>query len=507
MTMIEYNNTVRDLLGDTSAPLTISVVGADQYGASSFLYGGAIGSTDAASLLDISDKLAAAAILHLDTLLPGRPLPATAADKDAWARDFIASFGLRAYRRPLLPEEAADLFALYQAQSTSAIGSDFPTAIGAVISAVLMAPSFLYRWELGPQPPTLQGNLISFNQYERASRLSYWLWASMPDDLLFQAAAAGELSTPAQIEGQVRRMLKDDKHVGDGISDFHTQWLRLTDLLTLGKDPTLYPSFTPALAASMLAETEQFVMSVLGPQGDGRLQTLLTSTKTFVDARLATLYGVANVTGPGFVPVTLDPAQRAGILTQASFLSSRSNPDEQNPIIVGSTLLRQVLCQDLQKPSNVTIPPVQSPSPQTTIRARYDAHGKQPCAQACHQVVDPPGFAFLNYNAMGAWMSMDGSHPVDATGSMKVGSTTITFQNAVDLIKQLANRPEVSDCMSAMWLRYLNRRLESPGDAQSLTTMRSALAGSSNDIREMLVALATSNAFTFRLPNPGEKLQ
>jgi len=505
MTIVEYNNTVRDLLGDNTSPANIGKLGGDQLTESTFSKGGAISDADAFALMDISDALATSAIQHLSRLMPGNPPPTSAADQAIWAKTFIGMFGKRAYRRPLMPEESDALFALYQEQLAPTIGADFLNSIRAVISAILMAPSFLYRWELGPQRPVVDGSVIHFNQYERASRLSYWIWASMPDDALLSAADRNELSTSDQIEAQVRRMLKDPK-VGDGIMDFHMQWLELSPLPQLGKDAKLYPSFTPALVASMLSETQQFTMSVLGPDGDGLLATLLTSPSTFVDSGLAKLYGVPNFSASGFAPVTLDPKQRAGIFTQAAFLTTRANPDEQNPIFRGASLVRRLLCESLKKPDNVDIPMV-TQDPNTTVRARYDAHGKLACAVSCHSQIDPPGFAFLNYDAIGAWTSMDDGKAIDASSSLPIGSETVSFHDAVDMMKQLATKKEVSDCMSAMWFRYLNRRLEGAGDDEALKSARAAFTTSSNNLREMIVALAKTSAFTDRLPNPGEQIQ
>jgi hypothetical protein len=504
VTIVEYNNTVRDLLGDNSAPLSVSVIGGDQWDDSTFEVGGAIGDTDADALMTVSFKLATTAGQKLAQLMPGVPIPTDAAGQANWAQQFITTFGKRAYRRPVLPAEAADLFTLYQAQLAAPISApDFPTAMTAVIAGMLMSPAFLYRWELGPEKPIVQSNLIRFNQYELASRLSYWLWASMPDDALLSAADAGQLATDDQIEQQIRRMLADPK-AADGMLDFHIQWLKLTDLPTLTKTAA---SFTPDLISSMLGETQRFTMSVMGPQGDGKLQTLLTSPNSFVDGNLAKLYGVPNVTGTNFVPVKLDATQRAGILTQGSFLASRSNPDEQNPILVGVNILRRLFCMDIQKPTNIVVPPVTAAAPGTTIRSRYDIHGMNTCATQCHSLIDPPGFAFLTYDQTGAWMATDAGKPVDASGSFNLAGNTFTFKNAVDLVGELAQNQTVQDCMASMQLRYLNRRLEADGDTTSLSTSRKAFSAASDDVRELIVALAKTNAFTARLPNPGEQIQ
>jgi hypothetical protein len=506
MTITEYNNTVRDLLQDPSAPFTIALV-ADQYSDSStFEVGGSIGDTQAPALLDMSLQLATKAVGNLSAIAGG-VVPASTSDT-AGVKQFIATLGKRAYRRPLIQAEADDLFTLFQAQLAPPISADLNTALTAVIAGMLMSPSFLYRWELGPNLPDLvpgNPNLIAFNSYEVASRLSYWLWASMPDDALFQAADAGQLSTGAQIAAQMRRMLMDLK-AKDGIAEFHKQWLVLTDLPTLNKDN---PLFTPQLAQSMLNETREFTWSVLGPSGDGTLKSLLTSSNTFVDQNLATLYGVPNVSGSNLVQVSLNPQQRAGILTQGAFLASRSNPDEMNPILLGAKVTQRLLCKNIQKPTNLVVTPVPPAMPGQPIRQRYAVHGQQVCATQCHSIIDPPGFAFLNYDAIGSYTTMDNGLPIDSTGSMPVGTNTISFQNAVDLVKQLASQPAVADCLPNMWLRYMDRRIEVPGamgDDPSLQIARNAM-GAKNDIREMLVALSNTNAFTVRLQNPGETIK
>jgi hypothetical protein len=507
LTRTEYNNTIRDLLGDTSAPASSRDFSDDQLAElSGFLRGGSISATDVNFLLDTTDRLTLTAIGHLSQIVPCNPIPAAAADQATCAQQFIHTFGRRAYRRPLLPEEEAALFALYQAQSAPDIAADFPNAIRAVLAGMLQSPSFLYRWELGPQKPIVEGALIRFNQYEIASRLSYFFWSSMPDNALFDAADAGQLSTPEQIEQQARRMLADPK-ASDGIADFHSQWLELRDLANAVKDPMLYPSFGPALVTSMLTETQQFVVSVLGPQGDGRLQTLLTSPNSFVDANLAKLYGLANFTGQGFQRVALDPAQRSGVFTQASFLATQSTPTEGHPIKRGARILRRLLCIDMQPPQNVAIPQPAPPTPTTTIRARYADHAANPCATSCHQLIDPPGFAFLNYDSIGAWMATDAGQPVDASGSLAVGSKQIVFHDAVDMLAQLAQADEVRDCMAKQWLRYLTRRGDIPGDSGSLAATTSAFRSASFDIRELMVALTKTNAMTHRIPSPGEVTQ
>src|SRR5579859_2831182 len=300
LTFAEYNHTIRDLLGDVSNSANASVFGADALGVSGFREGAVVGDSDVEGLIALAERFATEAVQDPTRLLPGVPVPTAAADQPAWAQRFIATFGRRAYRRPLLPEEQADLLALYQSELAPPLSGDFPSGIRLVVSAMLQSPSFLYRWELGPQPAlvaqTADGTRIRYNQYELASRLSYLLWASMPDDTLLDAAAAGRLHSIADVQAQARRMLSDSKAI-DGMTEFVTQWLELDVLPQLEKDPAVYPQFSPALAASMLGETARFAWAVLGPNGDGRLATLLTASSTFVDPNLAALYGLGGDAG------------------------------------------------------------------------------------------------------------------------------------------------------------------------------------------------------------------
>ena len=230
---------------------------------------------DAGRIFEASEKIASEAVSkRLGSLIPCQTVPAAEADQNKCAQDFIAQFGRRAYRRPLAADEVAALFDLYTRQRTET-EHDFPNAIRVVLSVMLMSPNFLYRWELAPQAAIKEGALVRFNSYEMASRLSYLLWASMPDEALFAAAAANKLSTPDQIEAEARRMIKDPRTV-DTLAEFFVQWLDATGLPDAKKSPDLYKNFTPQLVQAMLNETREFAADLL-LKGDGRLETLLTS--------------------------------------------------------------------------------------------------------------------------------------------------------------------------------------------------------------------------------------
>jgi hypothetical protein len=504
LTIREYSNTVRDLLGVTATASSLSV---DQ-DAAGFDIGGPVStSIDASRLLDSADQLATAATAKITSLISCPNLAPDPASESACATSFIQQFGKRAFRRPLDSDEVADLMAVFTNHRDPAIGAAFPDAIRAVVAAMLSSPFFLYRAELGSTKPLRDGMFVRFSPYEMASRLSYGLWSTMPDDTLFAEAEAGRLSTPAQIEAQARRMLKDAR-LRDTITDFHRQWLEIDSFETEPPKDARFKDYTPALVAAMMAETTTFANDLFaGPQASGSLDQLFTSTTTTVDPALAKLYGVANVAA-GTTPqtVTLNPAERAGILTQAAYIAMHSDAAESHPVKRGAAMLRRVFCTEIVPPVNMDVGEAKPPAPGLTTRERYAEHAMQPCA-TCHRMTDPIGFAFENYDAIGAYRATEQGKPVDATGVMTFTSGEFKFKNAVELSKHLPQVKEVQQCMATQWLRYLLRRNEFSGDQASLQLAADALGRSSNDMREMLVALLTSSAFTHRTPSLGEVLQ
>jgi hypothetical protein len=498
LTRVEYNNTIRDLLGDTSAPAE-TFPGDTQSAGSGFGKGGIVGGVDAGRIFEATEKIAGEAVTkRLASLIPCKTVPTADADQNKCAQDFIAQFGRRAYRRPLATEEAAALFDLYTRQRTDT-KHDFPNAIRVVLSAMLMSPNFLYRWELAPKAAIKEGAFVRFNGYEIASRLSYLLWASMPDEDLFAAAADNKLSTPDQIEDQARRMLKDPK-TADTLAEFFVQWLDATGLPDAKKSPELYKDYTPQLAQAMLKETREFAADLL-MKGDGRLENLLTSSKGFVDAGLGAVYKTATVTGPA----SLNEAQRSGILTQAAFLAAHAKADETYPIGRGKTVADRLLCRDLPLPPD-DIPDPKPPAEGLTTRERFAEHGVNPCAFACHNVIDPLGFAFENYDAIGGWRTVDQGKPVDATGTINIDGADKSFNNAVELSKHLATSKEVQDCMARQWFRYALRKKEKSGDEPSMKWVQDVFRKSNGDLRELIVALTKTRSFTHRAASMGEIL-
>jgi len=500
LTILEYRNTVRDLLGVGDVPIP-ELSGDQEASTSGYTTGAAITTAgDARKLLEGTETLVAAAMPNLGGQVPCIDDPGAA---EPCARQFITQFGRRAFRRPLVEEEITRWLGLYRAQRDPAVGASFAEGIRGVTIALLQSPNFLYRRELAPGAAIKDGRFIRFNSYEMASRLSYAFWASMPDERLFALAEAGKLQSPQAIRDEARRLLLAPK-AKDVYGDFATQWLNLAPVVSSLKADAL--KFTPEVGKAMLAETGAFLSDIfMRPNATGRLDELFTSTRTFADATLAGIYGVSGVAGNALSPVTLDPKERAGLFTQLGFLTMHGDSEGSFPTRRGAEILRRVFCRDIEIPPNLVVPDVKPPSPGVTTRQRFEEHSSNPCA-ICHQLFDPIGFAFENYDGIGHYRTTDNGQPVDATGTLELGGRTVSFKNAVELMPALAAADEVRSCVATQWMRYLLRREETQGDLPSLDAARKAFRDSSYDMRELLIAIAGSDAFTRRTPALGEVL-
>ena len=504
LTLLEYGNTIRDLLGVQAPASRGGGFSVDIPGTAGFVNGAKItSSVDAKQFVDASEQLATAAAGRLGELLPSGcfPAPAAANAQDDCARQFIKQFGMRAYRRPVTGAEETDMFDYYKGLRGGDVGASFPDAIKDLIAGIIQTPQFLYRWELG-EAPIKDGPLFRLNSWEIASRLSYFLWASMPDGELFAAAQNGELQNLDRIAQEARRMLKDAK-AKDAIRDFHLQWLDVEGLPDMQKDPS-FTAYTPETAQSMLNETAELASSILlGPQASGKLSDLFSSPASIIDARVARVYGVGNVTGDNMRQVALNPEQRAGVLTHGSFLASHADADLSHPVKRGVHIVRNVLCMELADPDGLEIPELPAPKPGQTTRERYAGHEQGACA-ACHVKIDTVGFAFENYDATGGFRTTEAGKPVDSSGTVSLPSGDIKFTRGIDFIKAVASSPELRGCVAKQWLRYVLRRQEVAEEAGSVEALDKAFESSGWDVREMLVAVTKTRAFTHRKPGADE---
>ena len=494
LTRREYNNTVRDLLGDTTHPADGFPVDHDD----GFLFprAGLVTAQDLSTMRDAAEALAATAEKNVTMLAPCTGGVA----EDACATTFVNSFGLRAYRRPLAREESDRLIALYRNARTS-LGLTYAGGIGLLVEAMLQSPAFLYHAENGSAPLAMDGNVVRLGPYENAARLSYFLWGSMPDAALFDAAAGNHLGTAAELEAQAVRMLADAR-ARDTVAAFVNDWLNLDQVTDRPKDPGTYPGFTDPLKSAMIDESRAFVNSVV-LDGDSRLTTLLTATNSYVNQPLASVYAMKGVQGADLKPMMLDPAQRSGLLTRAAFLTVTGSTNGSHPVKRGHKVYQRVLCRELPPPPP-TVPPAKPPSAGGTTRERFAEHGAMKCAIACHGLMDPIGFAFEHYDGIGQYRDIDNGKMVDSSGVVALDGVEKSFADARQLSELIAGSVTARQCMVTQWMRFAFDRVETQGDIASLQAAAAAFAKNGYSIRDLLVGVVTSRSFRFRAPNAGE---
>lgn len=485
LTHAEYNNSVRDLLGDTTQPgnqfVLDTLIGLFDNSAEAQT----VPSVLADQYLDAATTLASS-ITNPTTLLGCDPKTGATCVKN-----FITDFGRRAYRRPLTSDESTNLFNVYTTANSAA---DSVTGVQAIVAAMLASPNFLFKPEFGG-PASNFANAKRLSPFEQAARLSSLLWASVPDDTLLEAANANQLSTPAQVQAQARRMLADPK-AKPAIADFYDQWLGLSMLDSATKDPTFYPNFSDDLRAAMTQERRQFIDYVIW-QGDAKLETLLTANYSFLNGPLADLYGVAG--GPRdattFAKVMLDPSQRAGVMTQGAMLAAFARPDESSPVKRGKWVRTRMLCTDLPDPP-ANVPQLPAIQPGVSNRERFAMHTSNPACSGCHTLIDGLGFGLEHYDSVGAYRTMDEGVPVDASG--EVTSTTDIdgpYMGGPQLASLLASSTQVRDCAPTQWLRYAWGRRETADDACSVAAVQQAFINSDGDLKELMVALTQTDTF------------
>lgn len=480
LTRVEYNNTVRDLLGDTSKP-------ADAFAPDEKALGVAIGGT-VTNLLgeqfqDAAEKLAAKAASNLSVLTNCNP---ASSGEDTCAAAIVDDWVSRAYRRPVDAEEKTRLLSLYSGIKAK---YGFSTGVEVLVRATLQSPNFLYVVEAGSGPT----GRIPLTQFELASRLSYFLWSSMPDQELFTVAKAGTLTNATTLEEQARRMLADPR-AADTVRAFHRQWLELEHLDSLNKDADYYPAFNDTLRAAMAEETERFAEDVVLNQGS--FDALFSSDTSYVNAELAKLYGVTPPAS-GWAKVTLPPERRGGILTQASFLSTHAHPNQTSPILRGKFVREAVLCQLIDPPpSNVEIkiPQVQ---PGLTTKERFAQHASDPACKDCHELMDPIGFGFEKFDGIGQYRQTEDGISLDDTGEVVDADVAGPFTGAVELAQKLTGSATAKDCMTRLWFRFALKRGE-VDDEYTIAQARKRFEASGYDIRELMVGLTLSHGFRYR---------
>ncbi|GIW89474.1 MAG: hypothetical protein KatS3mg108_3798 [Isosphaeraceae bacterium] len=425
--------------------------------------------------------------------------PKSPADWSAAAREPLAAFMTRAYRRPVRPEEVERLLKLVETARDD--GETFERGIQLAVQAVLVSPHFLYRVEVdrrasGNRPGSAPVRPLT--GYELASRLSYFLWATMPDDELMRLAREDRLQDDRVLEAQVRRMLKDARSRAL-VDHFAGQWLQLRKLDAVTPDPARFPQFDAELRQAMRAETEHFLEAII--RQDRPLLDLLDAPYTFLNERLAQHYGIPGVTGSAFREVALPPgSHRGGLLAQASILTLTSNPGRTSPVKRGKYILEQILGTP-PPPAPADVPPLEDDKAQGplrgTLRQRLEQHRSNPACAGCHARLDPLGFGLENYDAIGAWRERDGDAPVDASGSLPGGRS---FSGADELRRLLrADQAErfLRNLTEKLLIYGLGRGLE-PADACAVDAVVEKARSGGLTFSGLIVEIVKSDPFRKR---------
>jgi hypothetical protein len=505
LTHSQYNNTVRDLLGDHSRP-------ADRFPPEDFVNGFKIQvRTQGMPLLLAEAYSGAAEKLALNAFragdLSGLVQCKPASPRDTRCRDqFLQSFGLRAFRRPLTDEELQRYATLFTGQAAKA--GQFLDGARAVIEAMLQSPKFLFRAEARLDGARAEAG--RFRDYAVASRLSYLLWDSMPDQRLLDAAAKGELRTAEGLERVARHMLTQPL-ARQAADEFFAQWLRFDRVLGSVKDRRRYPEFTPELAAMMVQETRMLLGHLVW--NDGSFMDAFTAEYSFLNSDLASLYGVALPSGEFELVKFPAGSRRSGLLGQASFLTSTAGPVETSPTARGIFIREQLLCQQVPNPPPGVNTEVPEPTAERPLarRERMREHTENPTCASCHRLMDPIGYGLENYDAIGRWrdaelIEIGGGRspqtiqlPIAAQGDI-AGLPNSAFSEPTQLGRVLAASRVCQECVVKQVFRYGFGRVETAADRDTIRMAVTAFRRSGFRFKEVLLALVRSPQFLEGLP-------
>ncbi|MCA9650087.1 MAG: DUF1592 domain-containing protein [Myxococcales bacterium] len=487
LTRAEYDRTVRDLFGVSSAPAQRFPPDSSTGGFDNNAKSLTISPQLASLLLDAAEEVAAEAMAN-DA---GQIIACDPSVVPSCARDTLRSLARRVYRRPPTEAELDDLMTLVAFAEDE--GDGFAAGIEHALQAMLMAPQFLYLSVPADSMGRLQaGERVPLDDYALASRLSYFVWGSTPDDALLDRAEAGELHDPDALRAELDRMLADPRSEAL-YNSFVVQWLQLGKLAAATPDPDAFPQYSDALRDEMLEETRLFFEDLRAR--DGSMLELLTSNRTFANEELAAIYGVEGVTGSALVPIETDPTQRAGILTMPAVLTMTSGPQQPNIVRRGVWLAEALLCVT-PPPPPAGIPPAPDPSPGETERERLERHRQDPSCASCHDLIDPLGFGFESYDALGQWRTSVEGQPVDDLGTLPDGTD---FRGAVELSQALAQSEAFPTCVAEKLVTYALGRATTAQEDCMLAEIGLDHVTPDSTVSDLVWAVVSSDAFQMEI--------
>jgi hypothetical protein len=498
LTNVQYDRTVRDLLGVTGLSASgnaapSSILATDQLGS--------LTSLGWSSYQSVADQISTQVMA--DATLKANFLKCTpTGDGKACLHDTVVQFGRRAFRRPLTDDEVAGFDAII-AKGAQITPTGAPAEVAqALLYMFLISPSFIQRSEITENSDG--AGHFQLSSHEVASRLSYLLWGSTPDDTLSQAADANQLTTPEQILAQAQRMLQQPQ-AHDMVSEFHRSYLLMglnTRWDNTNHDTTLFPQFSKAQVPVIQQETEKFFDYIVFSQG-GSFKDFLTSPVAFVNATTAPLYGLdPSKFGADLVQTNLDPAQRPGFLTRAGFLNAYSAYNRTSPILRGAFITKQVLAVPIgSPPPGAEATPLPATSDLDTNRKQVDQQTSGGACSTCHHnFINPPGFAMESFDSVGAWQTQEKATgaPIDTVVDAVIDSNTVHITGAADLMAKIAASPGAQHSYAEKWVAYAYERASNPTDACTVNQLADKLTKSGYTVLNLVADLTQTQSFRFR---------
>ncbi len=418
---------------------------------------------------------------------------ALAAPDDDCARGFLARIGRSIMRRPLTDEELGRWLGLSRAVVEGEPGAEPALGLRVAVAGMMQSPHFLYRVEIGEPIVGADPSRRRYTAWEMAQRLSFLVWNSTPDEALLDAAARGELLDEGSVRQHALRML-DAPRARVSAQSFFAQYLDLSRLDGVDRDPALYPGYSPTLPAAMRTELQLLVDDVVFRR-NGDMRELFFAPRGFVNDELAALY---EVDAPGASPVSFVPVEfpddspRAGILTLGAFLAMNAHPTETSPTLRGKYIRERVLCQTVPAPpDDVDLNLDDMGAEPQTLRERLERHRLDPACRDCHAFIDPPGFLFEHFDSIGRFRTQADGFDLDTSGDLD----GVGLADARDLAALLAGDPRLPACVVRQLYRHANGRLEAPSEEAAIVDLQAAFEAQGFRFRDLLLALATSEGF------------
>jgi len=482
LTATQYRNTLRDILGED---VVLPQAPEPDEAAGGFIAVGA--SRTSVSPLGVERFEEAAYNLAAQVMdEPARrerlvPCSPTAVTDDACAEQFVTTFGLRAWRRPLAADEVTKLVEIARASADAL--NDFWDGLEFAMAAILQSPNFLFRVELGTDG--------AYDDFEMASRLSFFLWNTTPDAALLAAAAKGELTDDAGLIAHVERLVADER-AKVGVRNFFTELYHLYELDELVKDPNLFTHFSAEIGATAREETLRVIEDMVF-SADSDYRDLFTEQKTFVDRRLASIYSVRAPARDGYGVVELpESGRRRGLLGHASILSLYAHPVASSATKRGHFVRHTILCGTVPPPPvNVNTALPEPSGNAVTLRDRVQEHLTNPACAGCHQLMDPIGLGLEQFDGLGRKrMKENGAH-IDASGELD----GIAFADAWELGEVVRNHPDLAGCLVRGLYRYATQDIETESEKDAIAWLTRTFAKNGHKVKGLLTKIATSDGF------------